>query len=115
MDQATEIPEALYEKLREVARQERTIFYREVAPIAGVDTENPHFAALVGHSLDEINHVEAANGRPLLSAVVIGKESNMPGFGFFTCARQLRVYSGGDDLTFWLAELKRVHEYWSKH
>lgn len=104
----------LYERLCEVARRQDTIFYGEVAPIAGVDTENPNFAALLGRLLDEINHAEAANGRPLLSAVVIGKENNMPGSGFFTCARQLRLYSGKDDLKFWLDELTSVHEYWSR-
>ena len=79
MNQAAEIPEALYEKLRDVARQQQTIFYGEVAPFAGVATENPHFAALVGRPLDEINQIETAYGRPLLSAVVIGKENTMPG------------------------------------
>jgi hypothetical protein len=106
---------ALFEKLCDVARKQGTIFYGQVAPIAGVDTENPHFAALVGRLLDEINEAEASNGRPLLSAIVIGKENNMPGTGFFACARQLRLYSGRDDLEFWLRELKRVHDYWSQH
>ncbi|MGH8009989.1 MAG: hypothetical protein ACREQ3_23590, partial [Candidatus Binatia bacterium] len=89
-------------------------FYGEIAPLASIDTENPHFAALVGRLLDEINHAESAEGRPLLSAVVIGKDSNMPGSGFFACARDLRRYSGRDDLAFWLAELRRVHDYWSQ-
>lgn len=110
-----DVPEAIYEALRGIAREKRTVFYSEIAPLAGVDTGSPHFAALVGQRLDAINRVEAENGRPLLSAVVIGKDSGMPGQGFFTCARDLRRYSGKDDLAYWLQELQQVYDYWSRH
>lgn len=113
--ESTEAPEALYEKLREIARAQKTVIYSEIAPIAGIDTGNPHFAALVGQLLDEINRVEAENGRPLLSAVVIGKDTGMPGRGFFNCARDLKRYSGNDDLEYWLQELQQVYDHWSRH
>jgi hypothetical protein len=108
-------PETLSDTLRAVARSQRTVLYSEVAPIVGIDTGNEHFGALVGRFLDDINRVESAEGRPLLSAVVIGKESGMPGTGFFNCARELRRYSGRDDLAFWIDELQRVYAYWSRH
>lgn len=63
---------AVYEKLREVARNGETISYGGVARLAGIDMDNPHFATLVGHMLDDINRSEHRAGHPLLSAVVIG-------------------------------------------
>jgi hypothetical protein len=109
---------ALFDRLRQVARARGTVFYSELAAIVGIDTENPHFGALVGRILDEVNRIEFREGRPMLSAIVILKDGNMPGRGFFECARELRRYSGKgdlDDLGFWVEELRRVHDYWSRH
>lgn len=116
MAHAAEVPQALYDKLRELAREpDGTITYWDIAPFAEVDRNHEHFAVLVGLKLDEVNRIEHAAKRPLISAVVIGKENNMPGAGFFVCARELGVYAGKDDLAFWVSELKRVHDYWSQH
>ena len=49
----------------------------------------------------------------MLSAVVIRRDTNMPGHGFFTLARKLSLYGGGDNLKFWLDEIKRVHKHWA--
>jgi hypothetical protein len=111
----SEVPRALIDELRKVARAHSTTYYSDLAPIVGIDTENPHFGPLIGRILDDVNRVEFAQGRPMLSAVVILKDSNIPGSGFFTCARELRRYSGKDDLGFWIEELRRVHDYWSRH
>jgi hypothetical protein len=91
------------------------VFYSELAPIVGIDTENPHFGALIGRILDDVNRIEFDQGRPLLSAIAISKDGNMPGHGFFECARELRRYAGKDNLGFWVEELRRVHDYWSRH
>src|SRR5689334_10258466 len=115
MPNEIDVPLALYEKLREVARAGRTISYWDIAPAGEVDCNNEYFASLVGLKLDEVNRIEHAAGRPLLSAVVIAKDTGMPGRGFFACGRELGVYSGKDDLAFWVSELKRVHDYWSRH
>lgn len=109
------IPLALYDKLRDVARKRGTVYYSEIAPIVGIDMDSPHFGTHVGRLLDDINHAEVAAQRPLLSAVVIRKDANIPGAGFFTCARNLMLYAGNDDLAYWLEELRRVHDYWSQH
>jgi len=107
---------ALHEKLQEVARvRGQTITYWDIAPFAGVNTSNPNFGALVGRHLDDVNRTENAAGRPLLSAVVCGKESNSSGTGFFAIARELGLYIGRDDDRFWLEEMKRVNDYWSAH
>lgn len=70
------IPQSLYDMLREVERERgRTISYWELAPVAGIDRNNPHYAPLVGRLLDEINRAENAANRPLLSAIVCGKRA----------------------------------------
>lgn len=104
---------AVYEKLREVARNRETISYGGVARLAGIDMDNPHFATLVGHMLDEINRAEHRAGHPLLSAVVIGLDGNRPGRGFFSCARDLGCFRGGDEDEFWVEELHRVYAHWA--
>jgi hypothetical protein len=51
----------------------------------------------------------------MLSALVIRQDINMPGSGFFVCARELGEYEGNDDLLFWISELNKVHSYWQEH
>jgi hypothetical protein len=81
----------------------------------GIDTENPHFGAQVGKVLGEISEDELAAGRPMLSAIVVSKDSMMPGKGFFNLGEELRqTRPGEDDLTFAVRQIKRVHEYWSR-
>jgi hypothetical protein len=54
----------------------------------------------------------------MLSAVVIYVDKNRPGDGFFTLAGELGLYGGSNNeenkIVFWLAELKRVHDFWRK-
>jgi hypothetical protein len=102
----------VYAKLVEVARRADIILYSELAPTAGLSTTNPHFASLMAEVLDEINLFELKAGRPLLSAVVVAKETGMPGAGFFNLPRKLGLQSQGD-LEFWALELKRVHAQWA--
>jgi hypothetical protein len=115
MAENIDIPPALLERLQQIARERETVYYSEIAPVLGIDTGDPYFGVRIGRILDEVNHAEHAAGRPLLSAVVIAKETGMPGEGFFTCARDLRRYSVRDDLAYWVEELQRVHDYWSEH
>ena len=107
--------DAILERLTEVARRGEITSYAEIARLAHVDLDNPHFGAVIGRLLDEINRAEHAAGRPLVSAVVVSKERNMPGPGFFDCARTLGLYRDGDDLGYWVEELGRVHRHWASH
>jgi len=104
--------QAIYETLQDVARAQGTTTYGAIAPLAQIDLGNPadrnHLADLLG----EISRHEHEQGRPMLSAVVIAGDNNMPGQGFFTLARELGLHSGGDDLAFFCEELARVHATW---
>jgi hypothetical protein len=73
----------------------------------------PHDDPAMAVMLDEISTEEFRSGRGMLSVVVVHKHGDMePGIGFFKLAESLgrRV---GDKTSFWVAELHRVHGYWS--
>jgi hypothetical protein len=105
---------ALYNRLLEIARAGEVTRYSDVAPLVGLDMSRDNDRARMGELLDEISSFEFGGGRPLLSAVVIRIDTNIPGPGFFVLATQTGLFQGGDRTVFWVRELTRVHEYWSK-
>ena len=107
--------QGVYEELKRVARAGDVTNYSTVGQMIGLDMENPADRNRIAAILDEINHYEHQHERPMLSAVVIRQDINMPGEGFFTCARALGKYVGGNDLVFWVHELAEVHKYCQSH
>ena len=103
----------IYEKLKEVARSQGIIYYSDIAPMAGLNMDLPSDRYAIGVILDEINRREHAQGRPMLSAVVVHKDSLKPGQGFFTLARSLGKLVGNDEDSFYIRELRKVHDYWA--
>ncbi|MDO9013589.1 MAG: hypothetical protein Q7U84_02285 [Polynucleobacter sp.] len=103
----------LHERLREVARRCRVIDYVEAAPLAGLDMAKPGHRRRMYLLLNQISRHEHAQGRPLLSAVVIHLNRNTPGNGFFTLAAELGLFRGRCRLTYFVNELRRVHDYWA--
>ena len=75
------IPQALVDRLQEVARDQALTTYSEIAPYGGIDSGQPHFDAVIGRLLDDVNRAEVEQQRPMLSAVVINKDTRMPGRG----------------------------------
>ena len=104
----------LYQKLIEVAKNTDTVTYEEIREIAGVGSfDSPGNRVLIGAILEQLSAHEHNEGRPLLSAVVILKDENIPGEGFFTLAKKLELMDEeGDRLGFFVRELGRVHDYW---
>jgi len=105
----------LYERLIGVARSGNYVTYAEIAPLAGLDMGNPDDRTEIGRLLGEISTFEHQQGRPLLSAIVIHKDNNMPGQGFFNLARELHLYDGSNDLVFFIREFQRFHDHWRHH
>lgn len=109
----------VYERLVEMARAGALINYQKVGDLIGLDMGNPDHRNRIADVLDEINHEEHAACKPMISAVVVHKDSDLPGNGFFECGRALGHFTGPDDemsrLAFFCAELKRVYAYWSNH
>jgi hypothetical protein len=74
----------------------------------------PHSFALAA-MLGEISTSESADGRGMLSSLVVHKEGDMqPGPGFFELAASLGRDTR-DILKCWVEEVKKVHAYWGKH
>jgi hypothetical protein len=63
------------------ARAGELVYYSELAKLLSIDMDNPHFGVQVGRVLDEINQDEVADGRPMLSAIVVSKDTMLPGKG----------------------------------
>jgi hypothetical protein len=106
--------QALYERLCDVARRGQVTRYSEVAPLVGLDMSDAEDRDRISVLLDEISRHEHAEGHPLLSAVVIHMDDNIPGNGFFTLASQLGLFRGGDRFVYFVEELRRVHDHWRR-
>jgi hypothetical protein len=109
--------EQIHQYLRDVARKQRKITYGDVADHIGLDPKNLGHLNNIATLLTKINEIENAARRPLLSAVVVNKQSGMPGRGFFNSARQLRQFHGQTDeekRAFFEKELAAVHRYWAR-
>ncbi len=111
-----QIYNAIYEKLREVARTHRLITYGEVAEVIGLDWQkNFGKCRQIPRVLEKICTTENEHGRPMLSAVVVRKDAGIPGAGFFVVASDLKRFRGTDTKSFWQSERDRVWDYWSSH
>jgi len=110
----------IYKKLIHVARSQDLISYDALNTELnlGLNFNMPPDRDLIGHWLGEISEHEVKAERHMLSALVGHKEGEGvgdPGKGFYECARELGVYSGGDNLGFWAQEVKWLHDYWKNH
>ena len=105
--------ENITQRLREVSRDLSITYYSDVAPMAGLDMGLPNDRHQIGMILDEINREEMQMNRPMLSAVVVQKDTLRPGRGFFNLAQSLGLMADGDEERFYSQELRRVHDYWA--
>ena len=109
------IHQAIYARLRDVAKNEQVVFYHQVAPLASLDMSLADDRNRIADILDEISSFEHAQGRPLLSVVVVQSETGRPGKGFYKLATRLRLYSGRSDLDemeFFISTVKRAYSTW---
>jgi hypothetical protein len=103
----------VYDRLIAAARAGDLVFYSELAPMLGIDLDSPHFGALVGRVLGRISEDEVSDGRPMLSAIVVSKDTMLPGHGFYDLGQQLRrVRDGEDEMAFAVRQIREVHQYW---
>ena len=104
--------QVIYDKLQAVARAHELTNYTEMGALVGLKPYDPDLWAM----LDEINQFEHEHKRPMISALVIAKEENRPGSGFWVCAFDLgKFIKGSDEDRFWSDELRSVWEYWASH
>ncbi len=105
--------QTMREELLKAAKSRNVVNYSDVAPSVGLNMELAHDRNQIARILDGISQAEHEAGRPLLSAVVIRIDKNMPGNGFFALARRLGLHRAGDKFDYWSEELKRVYDHWA--
>ena len=104
--------QVIYDKLQRVARAQALTDYTRMGALVGLQPHDFRLWAM----LDEINQFEHDNKRPMISALVISREENRPGSGFWVCASGLGRFNERDDKDrFWSDELRRVWDYWGSH
>jgi hypothetical protein len=92
-----------------VAARQQTVTYEEASKWVELSMATARSAFF--QMLDDINREEHCCGRPMLSAVVVNKETGMPGKGFFDLARKLGKCGEDEDL-FYKQELEKVQAFW---
>jgi hypothetical protein len=98
--------------LVEIAQAGNIITYGDLANrirTIELQADSRDLASLVG----EISGDENSQRWPMLSAVVVNKQRGMPGKGFFALARELGRHVSDCD-SFWVDEVRAVHEYWAQ-
>jgi hypothetical protein len=103
------------EYLQTCARQQKTINYDDAWVVARQygSFQGPHDKRL-WDLLGVVSGLEVEAGRGALSAVVVTKENNRPGHGFFELEKELGRYAK-DDETTWIAEIEALFSYWKTH
>jgi hypothetical protein len=100
--------------LIETARQRGMITYGDLVDKVKAIAIPAHGPA-IGKILGEISCGEDAQGRGMLTIIVVHKYGDMePGPGFFELARDLGRDTS-DVTKCWVEELKRVYAYWRDH
>lgn len=109
------VDQSLYERLLTAARAQETVFYGEVAEVLGVGADEPSAVAAVGERLAEISRQEVAEGRPMLSSIVVRVEDHLPGPELMQLGQELnQVAEGEDEVSFAVRQIKMVHAYWQE-
>ncbi len=101
----------VYGELIAAAKYRGTVTYQEIAKLIGLPLRGSHMGMEIGWLLGEISEDEAANGRPMLSAIAVNVQG-APGPGFFQLARQLGKLAEQNDQDFWESECRSVYETW---
>ncbi len=109
------VHQLLYDQLVCAAKVSHTLYYSEVALTAGLNINDPSDRNQLARLLGDISVHENQHGRPLLSALVISKEENYPGRGFFDLAVELGVQDTPDDMKFFTEECQKVFDQWKEH
>ena len=120
-----------YQVLVENAKSGKMTFYGELPVFNELKGRFKDAASkLIGLIVGACGEYEVTKGRPLISAIVISKDTGEPGRGFYSLSVVphnfcLDTWEGQDieppeiviekRQEFWLSELQTTLEYWSKH
>ncbi len=105
----------IYDELKRVAERQETTTYSAIAPLAGLDMDSPADRDTIRQILTTISTHEHQQGRPMLTAIVVHRQDNIPGRGFFELAQRLGLLRpGADQVAFFCREVARVHAAWQQ-
>ena len=103
----------IYDKLKEVARAKRTITYKELATVLGLDWNKDYGKCRqIFPVLGAVSTSEVEQGHPMLSALAV-RQDGTPGSGFYVLAQDLGRYHGKNERSFWIEERDEVWHFWS--
>jgi hypothetical protein len=103
----------IYNKLIEVAKKGTVIYETDIARVAGYNLDLPHERREMGRDLDEINSNELGQGRPVLSSVIVQRETLMPGRRFFDYCRDAGLLKTEDEDEFYIREQRKAYVFWA--
>ena len=83
-----------YSALIAAAHSRNMCTYTGIAHLTGLTPKGSAMGKQVGHLVGEISEDESKAGRPMLSALVVEKETGMPSFGFYDLGQKLGLLAG---------------------
>ncbi|MBA7621749.1 hypothetical protein ES703_29115 [subsurface metagenome] len=122
----------VYMELTRTAREGSLVLYGDLGAfrkLKGSGYKGNELLVILGAIVGACSEYEAANDRPLLSSIVINRDTRKPGSGFFylsTVPPALSRKNWEDNNVrppeivmrqrdaFWLHEVQKVHEWWQK-
>lgn len=107
--------DVIYQRLLQAARERRFVSYTDLTAAIGLSISDASGLNAFGEILEEIADYELTNKRPLLAAIIVNENNNMPGNGLFDYAKRkgLMKPKDKDRLGFFLQEAKKVHDFWA--
>lgn len=114
----TDFQMALRKDMIAVAKSHRgVIFYSALGRQHGIEGDDEFNFKKLADEIGAVSEYEHAHGRPLLSVVVVRKDSCQPGLGFFKLAKTLGIMkltwkSEENCLKFYAEEHRRIKAYW---
>jgi len=91
-------------------------YYEDLAKSVGLINSSDEFDISkrneLKYMLAIISHFEVKNKRPMLSAIVVRKDSKRPGKGFFEWAEELGIFDDKNEEIFWSEQIKALQECW---
>jgi hypothetical protein len=95
-----------------VAQDKQLITYSELTAMLQAAYIH-HHSHVLARLLVEVGMEEAEAGRAILPALVVAKQTGIPGKGFFRIAGE-RGLAVSDPLAYWSAEVQRVYAQWER-
>jgi len=106
---------------------EGLITYGELGARIGLSQVSEWFLLKIKAVVGACSEYEHEEGRPLISSIVVNKETLKPGAGYWGLPgipshlqkpiaiwEEEEIWNEPGRLEFWVTEVKKVHEYWAK-